>query len=197
MKKKIAFVVAVPGTARSFLKDHMTQLVQHYDVHLLANFQNDKEKDEFIQVGVKCLCIPIRRKISLWNDLKALLAIYEIFKRERFDCVHSVTPKAALLNAMAGWLAKIPHRIHIYTGQVWATREGIMRTLLKGMDKIPAWLNTDLLVDGVSQRRFLIKEGVLKESNSKVLANGSIAGVRLERFVISEDVRACEVQIYR
>ena len=192
MKRKIAFVVAVPGTARSFLKDHMTRLVQHYDVHLLANFQNDKEKDEFIQVGVKCLCIPIRRKISLWNDLKALLTIYEIFKHERFDCVHSVTPKAGLLNAIAGWLAKTPHRIHIYTGQVWATRKGIMRTLLKCMDKIPAWLNTDLLVDGASQHRFLIKEGVLKETNSQVLANGSIAGVRLERFVISEDVRKRE-----
>lgn len=44
MKKKIAFVVAVPGTARSFLKDHMTQLVQHYDVHLLANFQMIRRK---------------------------------------------------------------------------------------------------------------------------------------------------------
>ncbi len=191
-KIKIAFVVAIPGTASAFLKDHMIRLVQEYDVHLLANFPKKEDEEEFTQIGVTCHWIPIQRKISVRNDLKALLAIRKIFKCEHFESVHSVTPKAGLLTALAGWQVRVPHRIHIYTGQVWATRKGIMRRLLKCMDKVPAWLNTDLLVDGASQRRFLIKEGVLKDVNSRVLANGSIAGVRLERFVISEDVRKRE-----
>ena len=93
---------------------------------------------------------------------------------------------------LAGKLARIPHRIHIYTGQVWATRKGFMRSLLKFMDKIPALFNTELLVDGMSQRKFLIEEGVLKENNSFVLANGSICGVRLERFNISAEIRKTE-----
>lgn len=192
MRKKIAFTVAIPGTASAFLKDHITRLVQEYDVHLLANFSKEEDKEDFCQMGVTCHCIPIQRKISIWSDMKALQAIRKVFKHENFESVHSVTPKAALLTALAGWMAKVPHRVHIYTGQVWATRKGIMRGLLKYMDKIPAWLNTDLLVDGASQRKFLIREGVLKESNSQVLANGSIAGVRLERFVISGDVRKRE-----
>lgn len=196
-RKRIAFIVAVPTTAHSFLKDHMIRLVQEYDVSLLANFPREEDKKEFIQIGVTCYCIPILRKISVSNDLKALLAICKIFKQQQFDSVHSVTPKAGLLTAVAGWLTKVPHRIHIYTGQVWATRKGIMRALLKCMDKIPAWLNTDLLVDGRSQRKFLIKEGVLKESNSQVLANGSISGVRLERFAISEEVRRREREKFR
>lgn len=196
-KEKIAFIVAVPGTARSFLKDHMTRLVEAYDVHLLANFSNEGEKDEFRQIGVTCHSIPIQRKISIWNDLKAVLAIRKILKREHFASIHSVTPKAGLLSALAGRWVRVPHRIHIYTGQVWATRKGLMRTLLKFMDKIPARLNTNLLVDGASQRNFLIKEGVLKESNSRVLANGSISGVRLERFVISDEVRKRERDKFR
>ena len=191
-KKKIAFVVAIPGTARAFLSDHMVALKQKYDVHLLANFPDDYSKKEFETIGILCHWIPIERKISIISDLKALFVIRTIFKKEKFDCVHSVTPKAGLLNALAGWMADIPHRIHIYTGQVWATRRGIMRILLKSMDKIPAMLNTDLLVDGISQRKFLINEGILKESNSSVLANGSISGVRLERFIISEEVRLRE-----
>lgn len=195
-RKKIAFVVASPVTARVFLKDHMTRLVQEYDVHLLANFSKE-DKDEFAQIEVSCHWIPIQRKISIWNDLKTLSVICQIFKQEHFESVHSVTPKAGLLTALAGWLVRVPHRIHIYTGQVWATRRGVMRTLLKCMDKIPAWFNTYLLVDGKSQRNFLIKEGVLKEANSQVLANGSIAGVRLERFVISEEVRKREREKFR
>ena len=38
--KKIAFTVAIPGSADSFLYDHFVELVKEYDVHLLANFDN-------------------------------------------------------------------------------------------------------------------------------------------------------------
>lgn len=187
--KKIGFVVAIPGTASSFLYNHFLQLISEYEIHLIANFPDDESKKKFTEIGVKCHTFPIERKISLVNDLKALNALRKIFKHEKFDCVHSVTPKAGLLTAIAGKLAKVPHRIHIYTGQVWATRTGVMRGLLKFMDKIPAMLNTELLVDGHSQRQFLIDEGVVKEKSSIVLANGSICGVKLENFKISAEVR--------
>ena len=189
--KKIAFTVAIPGSASAFLYDHFVKLVKEYDVHLLANFDN-YDISKFKDLNITCHNIPIQRNINIWNDLKALFAIRKIYKKEKFDSVHSVTPKAGLLNALAGKLARIPHRIHIYTGQVWATRKGFMRSLLKFMDKIPALFNTELLVDGMSQRKFLIDEGVLKENNSYVLANGSICGVRLERFNISSEVRKAE-----
>ena len=191
-KKKIAFVVAVPGSARSFLKDHFVQLVKNYDVHLLANFPDEDNKKEFIEMGIVCHDIPIQRKISIVADLKALFVLCQIFKNHKFESVHSVTPKAGLLTALAGKIAKVPHRVHIYTGQVWATRTGVMRTVLKFMDKIPAAFNTKLLVDGLSQRRFLINEGVLTENNSDVLAKGSICGVKLDNFKISSEVRSAE-----
>ena len=189
--KKIAFIVADPGSASAFLYDHFTELVNEYKVHLLANFGN-YDISKFKELDITCHNVPIQRKISIWNDIKALFAIYKIYKREKFDSIHSVTPKAGLLNALAGKLANNPHRIHIYTGQVWVTCKGFKRSLLKFIDKIPALLNTELLVDGISQRRFLIEEGVLKENNSFVLANGSICGVRLERFNISEVIRKTE-----
>lgn len=192
VKKKIAFVVAIPGTASAFLYNHFLQLTSNYEVHLMANFPDEEVKKKFIDIGVKCHTFPIERKISVVKDLKALNALCRIFKQEKFASVHSVTPKAGLLTAIAGWCAKIPHRIHIYTGQVWATRNGIMRSLLKFMDSIPAKLNTHLLVDGYSQRQFLIKEGVLKKKNSTVLAKGSICGVKLENFKISSEVRRVE-----
>ena len=192
MKKKIAFVVAIPGTAQSFLKDHFVQLVKEYDVNLVANFPDENAKKEFEDMGVTCHYAPIMRPISIKNDLKALFALRKLFKKEQFVCTHSVTPKAGLLSAVAGWMVGVPHRVHIFTGQVWATRKGVMRTLLKILDCTTARFDTNILVDGESQRQFLIKEGVVKEKNSKVLANGSICGVKLDRFVISEEVRIAE-----
>lgn len=189
--KKIAFTVADPSSAGVFLYDHFTELVKEYNIHVIANF-GTYDISKFKALNIICHNVPIQRKISIWNDLKALFAIRKIYKKEKFDSVHSVTPKAGLLNALAGKFAKIPHRLHIYTGQVWATRKGFMRSLLKFMDKIPAILNTELLVDGMSQRKFLISEGVLKENNSFILANGSISGIRLEKFNISSEVRKTE-----
>lgn len=192
MKKKIAFIVAIPGSAQAFLKDHFVQLVKEYDVNLVANFPDENSKKEFEDMGVTCHDAPIMRQISIKSDLRALFALRKLFKMEQFVSVHSVTPKAGLLSAIAGWMAGVPHRVHIFTGQVWATKKGVMRILLKLLDCITARFDTNILVDGESQRQFLIKEGVVKEKNSTVLANGSICGVKLERFIVSDAVRNAE-----
>lgn len=189
IKRKIAFVIAIPMTARAFLMDHIAFLQKEYEVHLVANFPTNDDKKEFEAAGLVCHTAPIQRAISIGGDLKGLFVLLKLFKKEKFDCVHSVTPKAGLLTALAGWLARVPNRVHIFTGQVWATRKGAMRLMLKGMDKIIATLNTRILVDGEGQRQYLIKEGVLKEKNSMVPAEGSIAGIKLDRYVISEEVR--------
>ena len=190
--KKIGFVVAIPLTATAFLMDHIAALQRSYEVHLICNFPDEESKRTFEAKGITCHRAPILRNINLIGDLKGLFALRKIFRKERFDCVHSVTPKAGLLTACAGWLARVPNRVHIFTGQVWATRKGAMRLMLKMMDKLIALFDTRILVDGEGQRQFLIKNGVLTEKNSSVPANGSIAGIKLERYVISEQVRRAE-----
>ncbi len=188
-RKKIAFIVAVPITATAFLMDHIAALQSLYEVHLICNFPDEESKKDFESKGIVCHTVPILRNINLIGDFKGLLALRKLFRKEKFYSVHSVTPKAGLLTACGGWLARVPHRIHIFTGQVWATRKGPMRMLLKMMDKIIALLDTNLLVDGEGQRQYLIKNGILSEKNSSVPANGSIAGIKLDRYVISEQVR--------
>lgn len=192
VKKKIAFVVAIPLTATAFLMDHIAALQHSYEVHLICNFPDEESKRTFEAKGITCHSAPILRNINLIGDLKGLFTLRKIFRKERFDGVHSVTPKAGLLTACAGWLARVPNRVHIFTGQVWATRKGGMRFMLKMMDKLIALFDTRILVDGEGQRQFLIKNGVLTEKNSSVPANGSIAGIKLERYVISEQVRRAE-----
>lgn len=188
-KKKIAFIVAIPGTAEAFLVNHFECLIKDFDITLIANFPKEYDKTYFFNMGVHCIDAPIERKISLRDDIKTLFVLISIFKKEKFESVHSVTPKAGLLTSLSSWMAGIKVRIHIFTGQVWATRNGFMRNLLKMMDKIIALFDNKILVDGESQRQFLIKEGVIKARNSKVLAYGSICGVKLEKFNISDDIR--------
>ncbi len=189
MKKKICFIVAVPGSAQSFLRDHMNMLVSKYDIYLMGNI-NDNDTIYVHDLPLKGIIkIDIQRGISLFRDLKALFQVVFLLKRYQFDAIHSVTPKAGLIAALGGKIAGIKHRTHIFTGQVWATKKGVMRWMLKLMDKIIAKLDNHILVDGKSQRSFLIKEGVLKEGQALVFCNGSIAGVNFERFAPSEEER--------
>lgn len=191
-KKKIAFVVAIPGTAESFLTNHLEVLTKKYEVSLIANFPDNYYNAHFSEMNIRYINAPIVRKINIIKDFTALFKLLKIFKIENYDSIHSITPKAGLLCSIASWLAGIKVRIHIYTGQVWATRSGMMRYILKMMDKTISLLDTHILVDGEGQRQFLIKEGVIRAKNSQVLAHGSICGVKLENFCISEQTHMNE-----
>lgn len=187
MRKKICFVVAVPGTADSFLRDHVHALAQNYDIYIAGNI---KSAQEVARLEVKDFFqFDIQREISLGNDIKAVWQLYRYFKRMKFDAVHSVTPKAGLTCALAARMAGIKHRTHIFTGQVWATRTGAMRWLLKSLDKVTATLDNHVLVDGESQRQYIIANGVVSEIKSRVLGAGSISGVNTQRFDPSDEAR--------
>lgn len=158
MRRKICFVVAIPGTAESFLRDHIAALSKGYDVYLVGNIKNEDEVKTLALTGWHG--VGIERGISLKRDLKAVWQAYKHFKKMKFDAVHSVTPKAGLVTALAGWMAGVPHRTHIFTGQVWATSNGMMRWLLKSLDKVIVRLDNHILVDGEDcpsvQRRILM-----------------------------------------
>lgn len=184
--KKICFVTAVHVSAYSFLRDHMAALQKEYKVHYVCN-EPDVNNIKVPNDGYHC--VNIQRKISLLQDIKALWKLYRYFRNEKFDAVHSVTPKAGLLTSIAAFFARVPVRIHIYTGQVWANKKGFMRFMLKTMDRMIALFDNHILVDGEGQRQFLIKNKVISEKNSRVLGSGSICGVNLERFSPSVEVR--------
>lgn len=181
MKKKICFVTAITGTAKSFLRDHIEALSKEYDVYLAGNIKSNDEVKSLALAGWHR--IEIERGISLWRDIKAVYQAAQYFRKMKFDAVHSVTPKAGLVTALAGKLAGVKHRTHIFTGQVWATKKGVMRWLLKLLDKVIVCFDNHIMVDGKSQRTFLEKEGVLHEGQAEVFGHGSISGVNSQRFV--------------
>lgn len=186
-KKRICFVVAVSITAHAFLKDHIEMLRKDYDVYLAGNIQSSNDVKGLNICGY--YKIDIERKISIRKDLKAVCQLMIYFKKMKFSVVHSVTPKAGLICALAGFGVRVPIRVHIFTGQVWATRKGGGRFLLKALDWLIAKLNTHILVDGNSQKNFLVSQGIVSDTKARVLGDGSICGVNMVRFNPSVDVR--------
>ncbi len=181
MKKRIAIVVSTPMTVEVFLRDQIIALSNDYDVTVIANASGPDALGVLARL-VSFIPVDIRRDISPLADLAACWTLYKLFCKLRFDLVHSVTPKAGLLAMCASRAARVSNRIHVFTGQVWVTRQGFMRWLLKAIDRLIASSATLVLVDSPSQREFLLAQDVASAENSTVLGDGSISGVNLERF---------------
>lgn len=181
VKRRICLVTATPLTLHAFMRNHMRRLAERYEVTAVSDFEsNEHLRDQF--PGVRLVHVPIVRPISPFADLRALVALLRLFFGERFDVVHSVTPKAGLLAMLAAWVAGVPRRVHSFTGQVWVTKQGWRRGLLKLVDRLLAALTTRALIDSPSQREFLLREGVLPAAKAEVIGKGSICGVDAVRF---------------
>jgi glycosyltransferase involved in cell wall biosynthesis len=185
---KMVFVTAVPETISSFLLIYINSLAEDHDVHIATSLPSG-ETVRGLSLAVTTHNVNIARNPDVFSDLKSLWQLFLFFKKEKFDVVHSFTPKAGLLAQISSFFARSPIRFHTFTGQVWATKTGIARTLLKQLDKVTATLATFCLVDSVSQQNFLIHEEIVTEVNSQVLANGSISGININKFSFSQETR--------
>jgi glycosyltransferase involved in cell wall biosynthesis len=168
-------------TVRVFLKPLLAAMHEHYDLTVVVNTKNTALLSELGVVGT-LKPLAIERSVSLRRDLQALLSLTWLMRARRFDLVQSMTPKAGLLAMVASWLARTPARVHTFTGQVWATRRGLSRMVLRGLDRVVARCATFTLADSPSQRAFLIREGVVPAAKVFVLGSGSVSGVDPTRF---------------
>jgi len=182
MKKKICIIVSSPSTAKVFLLKHFQYLSEAFDIYLVANFEESNKNFEFEFIK-QIKNVKIKRGISIIDDAKAVFKLKKYFKENNFEAVHSVTPKAGLVSMLASKLANTKVRIHIFTGQVWNTKTGFLKYVLKKIDKLIVYCATDILVDGEAQRKFLIENKIVNEGNSRVLGKGSISGADANIFI--------------
>ncbi len=179
--KKICFVAAIELSVRVFMVEHLKRLSREHSITVAVNTDNTGFLKPY-GLDVKVFPVRILRRPAPASDVSALFRLYRFFRKEGFDAVHSITPKAGLLSMFAAYLAGVPIRIHTFTGQVWATAKGMKRWFLKGMDKLIARCATHILADSRSQLDFIIREGVVWGEKASVIGNGSICGVDSDRF---------------
>jgi glycosyltransferase involved in cell wall biosynthesis len=168
-------------TARSFLVHQLQAMQRPYDVTLVVNTTNADLLQE-LEVAGTLRPLAIERPVSPASDVRAFLSLMRLIRAGRFDLVHSMTPKAGLLAMVAAWLTRVPVRVHTFTGQVWATRSGVSRAVLKEIDRVVAACATLVLTDSPSQRDFLIQQGIVRPEKLLVLGKGSVSGVDTGRF---------------
>jgi len=176
---RVALVVTSTLVVRWFLIEHIRTLARTFAVTLIVN--NDAPELAAL-LPCRILTLRLERDIALLADLRALAWLWRHFRAERYRLVHTLTPKAGLLGMLAARLARVPCRLHTFTGQVWTTRRGPIRSLLKTADRLISFSATRVLADSFSQRDFLVAQGIADSAKIDVLGQGSVSGVDARRF---------------
>lgn len=133
------------------------------------------------QEGIRTVAVPMERRISLVKDMKSLWLMWRVLRRERPDMIHSMTPKAGLVTMVAAWLARVPVRIHTFTGLVFPTEKGLKRRILMATDWLTCACATHIIPEGEGVRADLLNNGITHKPLS-VLGHGNIRGINLEHY---------------
>ncbi|MDR2955185.1 MAG: glycosyltransferase family 4 protein [Prevotella sp.] len=179
--KKLIRVAAAPMSLDLLLRGQLQFLNNYYEVVGVASPDKDIHRKISEREGIRTVELEIERKISLFKDLKSLIMLYILFRREKPYIVHSITPKAGLLSMLAAWAARVPVRIHTFTGLIFPWEKGYMSRLLRIMDSLICKAATSVIPEGEGVRNDLISNKMAKKL-SGVLANGNINGVDLDYY---------------
>lgn len=169
-----------------FVEGMLPDLKKKYEVVLLSSPGPEMEAIAEKE-GVKTIAVPMERHISLKKDVVSLFKLIKVFRRERPQMVHSMTPKAGLLCMVAAWLTRVPVRVHTFTGLVFPTAQGLKRKILMLTDAITCACATHIIPEGEGVKADLQNNGITKKP-MKILGYGNVRGIDMTRFSRRESI---------
>lgn len=179
-KENIIRACTVPQSI-GFVVGMIPDLTKEYEVGVLSSPGEEWAMLDKYGDAVKRLEVPMERHISPLRDLRSLWRLVRVFRRERPDMVHSMTPKAGLLCMLAAWITRVPVRVHMFTGLVFPTATGVKRRILMATDRLTCACATHVLPEGEGVKRDLLDNGITRKP-IKVLGYGNCRGIDLDRF---------------
>ena len=114
-KKKILQLCAVDWGIDAMLKPLIRKSMDEgYEVHNVCTDTGRFEK--LRSEGLTMIHIPIDRQIHPIKNLKSIMSLYKLMRKEKYDIVHVHTPIAALLGRIAAKLAGVKQIIYTAHG---------------------------------------------------------------------------------
>ena len=183
-RKKIIRVTTADISLNSLLKGQLKFLNQYFEIIGVA--KNSGVLEEVgKREGIRVIDAPLERPISLVKDIKGLWFLYRLFCKEKPWCVHANTPKGSLLAMIAAWIARVPHRVYTVTGLRYQGAHGMLRTILKTMERLSCLFATNVIPEGQGVLHALQEDNITKKP-LRVIWNGNINGIDTEYFKSTE-----------
>lgn len=172
---RLLIVTTVPETLATILKGQPRHLSARFDVMLASSAADTVAQVQQVE-GIKVHTVPMVRGIQLVADLIAVVRMVLLIRTLRPDIVHSYTPKAGLVCMLAGWLCRVPVRVHTFTGLIFPTAQGFRQKLLIWIDRLICACATHVVPEGEGVKRDLQAYRITRKP-LQVIGHGNIAGV--------------------
>lgn len=165
---------------------------EKYGVILIKglSFESNMTENEFRAIeenlagaerkGIKIITIPVLvRSIHPFYDLKVLVNLIKILRRERPNIVHTHTSKAGILGRWAAFFARIPIIVHTPHGHVfWGYFNKWKTTFYIMIEKITAGITDKMIMLTEQEKKDHIKAGIASDDKFIVIHSG----VELDKF---------------
>lgn len=184
--EKIKIIRAVTASQSIGFFEPMVKDLQERGYEIVSVSSPGESLIRLREKGVKVIEVPIERRISVFRDLKSLMRMISVFRKEKPFMVHSMTPKAGMLCMLAGWLTRVPRRVHTFTGLVWPTSTGLKRRILMATDWLTCACATHIIPEGKGVMNDL--QSHITKKPMKVLGYGNVRGVDMEKFSRRQEV---------
>lgn len=124
----------------------------YWDASIVTGPERSPEGDLFDEAarrGVPLRIVPsLGRRVDPVKDVRALLELIRLFRRERPDIVHTHSSKAGLVGRLAARMARVPVVVHTVHG--WSFHEGMSpvgRAVAVRLERLAArWTSTLVVV---------------------------------------------------
>lgn len=170
-----------------------------HDVYVIA------PRDDYVStlesIGVEFIDIEFDRYINLWKDIKYVISLYKIFKRERFDIIHTWTIKPNLYGSIVAFLAGNRRIFASITGLGYLFKEDpsikirITRAMVRKILFFSFRLCKCVTFQNDDDGNQLVREGVLPKEKVVVIKGSGVVLSNFSSVVVNTEVvkaiRAC------
>jgi len=149
-----------------------------FDSILVTGTENPGEGsllDLALARGIKPIVIPeiVGQATLKPRDLKALIALYRLIRRERPHIVHTHAAKPGVLGRLAARLAGVPVVVHTFHGHILHGYYGpLMSRLLRRMERLLAHCSDRIIAVSEQVKQDLVRYGVAPPEKISVIPLG-------------------------
>ena len=184
-KKRICSVTTVDLTMDPFILTQMKYMQERgWDVTIICNM-----RPAFIErmpEGFHYYNIPMERSFNPWVAIKSTWELCGIFKKEKYDIVQYAATHAALYSSCAGWLSRIPIRVHLQWGIYNYSEMGLSGKFYKFVEWLTCKFSTVIRPVSHKNMDIAVDEGLFHREKGKVLGEGGTVGIDLDDYPLAE-----------
>lgn len=160
----------------SFFDGQLKYLADHnYDIWVVSSTAIDKDFAERNSISYRT--VDIQRRFAPIADIKSIISLVHLIRREKFDVVIGHTPKGAMVAMIAAKFARVKERVYYRHGLIYTTAKGLKRFILKTVERFTAaWAKTIINVSP-SLNKLALTDKLNSDKKQRIIGKGTCGGI--------------------